>query len=83
MAVRQNIKKIDPARAGLSRETSMEYAGIYDHLTPKCQQLLVAAKKYKSDKTSVIVGQKIKQSISGKLKNNHDLGTLMNEQGRS
>ena len=70
MAVRQNIKKIDPTRIGLSQETSMEYAGIYENLTPKRQQLLVAAKKFKSDNNFSIVGQKILQSISIKIKIN-------------
>jgi hypothetical protein len=91
MAVRQNIKKIDPTRAGLSRETSMEYAGIYDHLTPKRQQLLVAAKKFKSDnnfsycwtKNSTIYLRKTKEARAIKINDNHDLETLMTEQGQS
>ena len=87
-AVRQNIKKIDPTRAGLSRETSMEYAGIYDHLTPKRQQLLVAAKKFKSDnnfsycwtKNSTIYLRKTKEARAIKINDNQ---TLMTEQGQS
>ena len=39
MAVRKNIKKVDPRHVGLSEE-SMANAAIYDHLSPKTQKLL-------------------------------------------
>ena len=91
MAVRQNIKKINPTSIGLSRETSMKYAGIYDHLTPKRQQLLVAAKSFKTEnnykycwtKNSTIYLRKSEETRAIKINEIHDLELLMNDLGQS
>ena len=91
MVVRHNIKKIDPTSVGLSRETWMKYAEVYDHLTPKRQQLLVAAKSFKTEKNykycwtknSTIYLRKTKETKTIKISDNHDLETLMNELGQA
>jgi hypothetical protein len=49
MTVRRDVTKINPTCIGLPAESTMHYAGIYDHLTPKQQKLLADTKKFKSD----------------------------------
>ena len=46
MALRREINKINPSRVGLP-ENSLGHAGLYDHLSPRLQNLLSDAKKLK------------------------------------
>ena len=48
MTKRRNVRRIDPASISLPQDSSLMDAGILDHhLTPRLQQLLVDAKKFK------------------------------------
>ena len=51
MAARKEIKKLNPNSLGLFPESTWMNAAIYDHLTPRIQQLLVEAKKFKEENT--------------------------------
>ena len=47
MEVRQRASQVNPTSIGLSAESELDEARIVDHLTPKKQNLLFDAKKFK------------------------------------
>ena len=47
MEVRQRASQVNPTSIGLSAESELGEARIVDHLTPKKQNLLFEAKKFK------------------------------------
>lgn len=87
MVMRRDVRKIDPISIGLSQESSLSNAGIYDHLTPKLQQLLTDAKKVKDDnnfrfcwtKNSVIYLRKSEDSQPIRIKHHSDLENITTE----
>ena len=70
MIKKREMRKIDPISVGLPQETSLQNAAVFDHLTPRLQQLFANAKKVKEDnnfrfcwaKNSVIYLRKPKDS---------------------
>ncbi|XP_028406806.1 uncharacterized protein LOC114529249 [Dendronephthya gigantea] len=87
MAVRRDIKKIDPRLVGLPEE-SLANAAVYDHLTPKTQQLLADAKRFKDEndfrffwtKNSMVYLRKHEDSRAIKIKDQRDLANLQTTQ---
>ena len=81
MMKKREIRNIDPVSVGLPLETSLKNAAIYDHLTPRLQQLFVHAKKVKEDKgfrfcwtkNSVIYLRKSEDSQPIKIQKQSDL----------
>jgi hypothetical protein len=60
MAKRRDVWRIDLASIGLPQDSSLMDAGIFDHLTPRLQQLLVDAKKFKIENNYIYsAGRKI------------------------
>ena len=49
MVKRRDVRRIDPTSIGLPQESSLKDAGIFDHLTPRLQQLFTDVKKFKID----------------------------------
>ena len=84
MAKRRDVRRIDPASIGLRQDSSLMDAGIFDHLTPRLQQLLVDAKKFKIEndykfcwtKNSVIYLRRYEDSQPIRIKQRSDLERL-------
>ena len=80
MIKKREVPKIDLS-VGLPLEMSLKNAAIYDHLTPRLQQLFVHAKKVKEDKgfrfcwtkSSVIYLRKSEDSQPIKIQQQSDL----------
>ena len=49
MVMKRKIHKIEPTSVGLSQEMSLKNTAIFDHLTPRLQQLFAHAKKVKEE----------------------------------
>ncbi|CAB4029925.1 Hypothetical predicted protein [Paramuricea clavata] len=85
MTVRRDVTKINPTCIGLPAESTMHYAGIYDHLTPKQQKLLADTKKFKSEhdykfcwiKNNNIFLRKTENSQPIMIKEQRNLDTLI------
>ena len=56
MEVRQRASQVNPTSIGLSAESELDEARIVDHLTPKKQNLLFDAKKFKERSLSLLLG---------------------------
>ena len=86
MAMKREIKKVDPSRVGLYSESNLSYAGIYDHLTPRLQKLFTEVKKYKDDndfrfcwtKNGLIYLRKTEDSNPIRIHQRSDLAKLLN-----
>ena len=48
MAARRSIKNLDAGQLGLSPGMDVSHLYLYDHLTPRLQNLFFEAKKYKN-----------------------------------
>jgi nitrous oxide reductase accessory protein NosL len=73
--------KVDPNTIGLHRSCSVSSIRIYDHQTPKSQQILYEARKFKEEnvyefcwtKNSIVYLRKTADSRAERIRNIEDL----------
>ena len=51
MANRRNVNGLSPVDLGFSSDTDVSHINLYDHLTPRLQELLYESKKFKDAKS--------------------------------
>ena len=91
MAVRRNMRSVDPRQVNLPPETSLNQAGVYDHLTPRRQKLFADAKSFKVNnnfkfcwtKNAMIYLRKSEDSPPIKVNDQRDLELLTNSSTES
>ena len=85
MAARRASSSINSEDLGLPSDITFERIGIYDHLTPRLQELLHSANNFKTQhgyefcwaKNAVVFLRKNETSRPVKVKTMDDLGKLM------
>lgn len=88
---KKETRKLTPADFGLDRRAQLDHIGIFDHLTPKLQQLLYEAKRFKTEnnyqycwsKSSAIFLRENAESRAIKLRNMGELERLKSENGHT
>ena len=91
MAVRRNMRSVDPRQVNLPPETSLNQAGVYDHLTPRRQKLFADAKSFKVNNNfkicltsnAIIYLRKSEDSPPIKVNDQRDLELLTNSRTES
>ena len=84
MANRRNVNALSPVDLGFSNNTDVSHINLYDHLTPRLQELLYESKKFKDAKSymccwaknGLVFLRKTYNSTSLKLKSLEDLRRL-------
>ena len=84
MANRRNVNGLSPVDLGLNSDTDVSHINLYDHLTPRLQELLYESKKFKDAKSykycwaknGLVFLRKTDNSTPLKLKSSEDLRRL-------
>ena len=84
MANRRNVNGLSPVDLGFSNDTDVSHIDLYDHLTPRLQELLYESKKFKDAKSykycwaknGLVFLRKTDNSTPLKLKSLEDLRRL-------
>ena len=84
MANRRNVNGLSPVDLGFSSDTDVSHINLYDHLTPRLQELLYESKKFKDAKSykycwaknGLVFLRKTDSSTPLKLKSLEDLRRL-------
>ena len=58
MAVRRKLENLEASQLGFPDDFDISHINLYDHLTPRRQELLFESKKYKNANNSNSVGRK-------------------------
>ena len=85
MALRREIRNVNPTSIGLQEDVSLDQVRIFDHLTPRLQSLLANAKKFKERcnyafcwaKNSIVWLRESEGSRLIAIKSSRDLDNLM------
>lgn len=62
LRARKEVRKVKYSHLGFSTDDTVNYLAIYEHLTPRLQDLLFEAKKFKAVVTTSSAGLKVLQS---------------------
>ena len=84
MANRKNVNGLSPVDSGFSSDIDVSHINLYDHLTPRLQELLYESKKFKDAKSykycwaknGIVLLRKTDNSTPLKLKSLEDLRRL-------
>ena len=91
MALRREIRNVNPTSIGLQEDVSLDQVRIFDHLTPRLQSLLANAKKFKERcnyafcwaKNSIVWLRESEGSRLIAIKSSRDLDNLMSREQSS
>ena len=66
MANRRNVNGLSPVDLGFSSDTDVSHINLYDHLTPRLQELLYESKRSKMPNPTSIAGRRMVSSFCGR-----------------